>query len=469
MTRIDDIDTLPLRDMVGLQRRGGLTSRALAEHYLARIARRNAKVNAIIEQAAPERVLAEADAADAALQRGQLQGPLHGVPLSFKDACHVRGFHPSRGVRELHGKPSETSATVAQRLFDAGAIALGLSNVPEMCMAFDTDNLLYGRTLNPHHPDHSAGGSSGGEAAAIASGMSPGGLASDACGSVRVPAHFNGVCGLKLTQWRAPLTGQFPHDRSGLFHFSSSFGVMGRCVDDVALLGQLISGPDGYDPDTVPAPFRDYRAQELAALRIGIWQESSGPARPSAATRALLQQAAALLDGAVASVEETTPPMMDEACEVLWNVWVLGGDGGRHWQHLFGGMNKQAFSAPIAQMLSSSSKFEMSVDELRSALVMRDTVRYQLAALFRDIDVLISPVYPDVAFRHGESLREPGAYRYVFPFSLTGSPAVVIPAGRCPQTQLPIGLQLVGRHWDEHQLLAVAAQLERRLPAWRPA
>ncbi len=283
-----------------------------------------------------------------------------------------------------------------------------------------------------------------------------------------MPAHFNGVCGLKLTQWRAPLTGQFPHDRSGLFHLTSSFGVMGRCVDDVALLGELISGPDGYDPDTVPAPFRDYRTQELASLRIGIWQESTGPARPSAATCTLQQQAAALLDGAVASVEETTPPMMDEACEVLWNVLVLGGDGGRNWQKLFQRMNKQSFSAPIAQMLSWSTELEMSVDELRSALVMRDTVRHQLAALFRDIDVLISPVYPDVAFRHGESLREPAAYRYVFPFSLTGSPAVVIPVGRCPQTRLPIGLQLVGRHWDEHQLLAVAAQLERLLPAWHP-
>lgn len=463
-----DIDALSLRDMADLQRRGRLASRDLAEHYLARIAERNPRLNAIIEQTPPERLLAEADAADAALRRGRLLGPLHGVPLSLKDACHVRGFHPSRGVRELHGAASEANATVVQRLFDAGAVALGLSNVPEMCMAFDTDNLLYGRTLNPHDHERSAGGSSGGEASAIAAGMSPGGLASDACGSVRVPAHFNGVCGLKLTQWRAPLTGQFPHDRSGLFHLSSSFAVMGRGVDDVALLGELISGPDGQDPDTVPAPFRDYREQPLSALRIGVWQESAGPARPSPATSALLQHAAALLDGAAASVTEVVPPMVDEAFNVLWKVLVLGGDGGRGWEQLFGRMGKIAFSAPIAQLLEWSAGLEMSVDELRAALVMRDTVRHRLAMMFRDIDVLICPVYPDVAFRHGESLREPGAYRYVFPFSLSGSPAAVIPAGRCPDSGMPIGLQLVGRHWDEHQLLAAAAHLERLLPAWRP-
>ncbi|WLE62566.1 amidase [Burkholderia plantarii] len=463
------IDTLPLRELVGLQRRGRLSSRALAEHYLARIAERNPRLNAIIEPAAPRQVLAEADAADAALRRGRLHGPLHGVPLTLKDACHVRGFHPSRGVRELHGKASDANATVVQRMFDAGAVALGLSNVPEMCMAFETDNLLHGRTLNPHHPDRSAGGSSGGEAAAIAAGMSPGGLASDACGSVRVPAHFNGVYGLKPTQWRVPLTGQFPQDRSGLFHLCSSFAVMGRGVDDVALLGELISGPDGHDPDTVPAPFGDYRRQPLAPLRVGVWHESAGPARPSAAVRERLQHAAALLDGAVASVVERAPPMVDEACEVLWKVLILGGDGGRGWRQLFGRIGKQAFSPPIAALLEWSAGLEMSVDELRAALVMRDTVRYQLAAWFREIDVLICPVYPDVAFGHGESLREPATYRYVFPFSLSGSPAVVIPAGRCPDSGLPIGLQLVGRHWDEHQLLAVAAHLERRLPAWEPA
>ncbi|WP_241094281.1 amidase family protein, partial [Pseudomonas viridiflava] len=124
---------------------------------------------------------------------------------------------------------------------------LGITNVPELCMAFETENLLYGRTLNPHDSSRTAGGSSGGEAAAIAAGLSPAGLASDACGSVRIPAHFNGICGLKLTQGRVPLSGQYPNERSGLFHMTSAFGVMGRYVDDLRVLGKLISGADQKD------------------------------------------------------------------------------------------------------------------------------------------------------------------------------------------------------------------------------
>lgn len=463
-----DIDTLTLRDMVHQQQRGRLQSYQLAQHYLDRITRHNPQLNAIIEAAAPDTVLASAAQADSDGRQGHWHGPLHGIPITIKDACHLAGFHPSRGVRELHGPVSSKNATVAQRLLDAGAMPLGLTNVPEMCMAFETDNLLYGPTLNPHDHRRSAGGSSGGEASSIAAGMSPAGLASDACGSVRIPAHFNGICGLKLTQWRVPLTGQFPNDRSGLFHLTSAFGVMGRYVDDVALLGQLINGPDGHDPDTVPAPWHDYRQQPVAALRVGIWYEDTGPTAPAESTIAMLQQVQQYLSGSVASVSRLVPPLVDEACDVLWKILVLGADKGRSWQKLFTHMGKTQFSVPLSQLLALSETLELSVDEFRASFVQRDTLRYRLSALFNQLDVLICPVYPDVAFYPGESMVQPERFRYVFPFSLSGSPAVVIPAGKCPHSGLPIGVQLVGRHWDEHQILALAAHLERHLPAWAP-
>lgn len=223
-------DTLTLREMAGLLRRGVLTSVTLLEFYLQRIAERNRQINALIQLAPVEELRRQAREADEMARVGQISGPLHGIPITIKDVLHVRGFKMSRGLEELLGEPSQQDATAVARLRQAGAIILGISNVPELCMAFETENLIYGRTLNPHDLQRSAGGSSGGEAAAIAAGCSPAGLASDACGSVRIPAHFNGICGLKLTQGRVPLTGQFPNDRSGLFHMTSAFGVMGRYV-----------------------------------------------------------------------------------------------------------------------------------------------------------------------------------------------------------------------------------------------
>ncbi len=176
-------NTLTLREMAGLLRRGVLTSVNLLEFYLQRIAERNPQINALIQLESADELRRQAREADEMARIGNIRGPLHGIPMTIKDVCHVRGFRMSRGLEELLGAASQEDATVVARLREAGAIILGITNVPELCMAFETDNLLYGRTLNPCDPQRSAGGSSGGEAAAIAAGCSPAGLASDACGS----------------------------------------------------------------------------------------------------------------------------------------------------------------------------------------------------------------------------------------------------------------------------------------------
>lgn len=458
-------DTLTLREMAGLLRRGVLTSVSLVEFYLQRIAERNPQINALIQLECVDELRRQAREADEMARVGDIRGPLHGIPLTIKDVCHVRGFRMSRGLEEMLGEASEADATVVARLRQAGAIILGISNVPELCMAFETENLLYGRTLNPHDPQRSAGGSSGGEAAAIAAGCSPAGLASDACGSVRIPAHFNGVCGLKLTQGRVPLTGQFPNDRSGLFHLTSAFGVMGRYVDDVALLGPLISGADGYDPDTVDVPFS--AAKPLAELRVALSWESPRT-QVSPAVKQVLQRVEACLSGVVEHVSAVTPPLLDDASDVLWRVFITGGDGGRSWNTLFASMNKQAYTPAIAELLRLSEGVELSVDEMKRDWIMIDTFRYQLAKFFNQYDLFICPVFPEVAFAHGESLQDRDRYAFVFPFSLSGSPAVVIRAGHDPVSGMPIGIQIIGPHWQEERLLAVASFLERELPRWAP-
>ncbi|WP_199884944.1 amidase [Pseudomonas bohemica] len=458
-------DTLTLREMAGLLRRGVLTSVSLLEFYLQRIAERNPQINALIQLESADELRRQAREADEMARIGNIRGPLHGIPMTIKDVCHVRGFRMCRGLEELLGAASQEDATVVARLREAGAIILGITNVPELCMAFETDNLLYGRTLNPCDPQRSAGGSSGGEAAAIAAGCSPAGLASDACGSVRIPAHFNGICGLKLTQGRVPLTGQFPNDRSGLFHLTSAFAVMGRYVDDLALLGQLISGADGHDPDTVDVPFND--SKPLAELRVALsWESARTEVSP--ALKQVLQQVEACLGSVVADVTSTTPPMLDEASEVLWRVFITGADAGRSWKKLFASMNKQTYTPATSELIRLSEEVELSVDEMKRDWIMIDTFRYQLAQFFNQHDLFICPVFPDVAFAHGESLLDRDSYAFVFPFSLSGSPAVVIRAGHDPVSGMPIGIQIIGPHWQEKRLLAVANFLEREMTRWSP-
>ncbi|MBP0951091.1 amidase [Pseudomonas sp. 20GA0080] len=459
-------DELTLEEMASLIRRRVLTSVSLVDFYLRRIEERNPHINAIILQEQRESLFQQAEEADAQARKGQFSGPLHGIPITIKDVCHVKGFRMSRGVEQWRNEPSAVDATAVARLRKAGAIILGITNVPELCMAFETENLLYGRTLNPHDSSRTAGGSSGGEAAAIAAGLSPAGLASDACGSVRIPAHFNGICGLKLTQGRVPLSGQYPNERSGLFHITSAFGVMGRYVDDLRVLGKLISGADQKDPDTVDVPFAP--GKPLQDLRIAVSGKSS-VARVTPAVQSVLDAVAIRLNNVVSAVEDARPPLLEEACDVLWRVFITGGDGGKGWEALFAAIGKHQFTKATAQLLEMSRGVELSTEELKRDWVMIDTFRHQLARFFTDYDLFISPVYGDVAFAHGASLEDRGRYAFVFPFSLSGSPAAVIRCGHDPENGMPIGIQIVAPHWQEEQLLRVASYLENEFEGWQPA
>lgn len=459
-------DKYTIGEMAALIRRGEMSSVRLVEHYLKEIEVGNSKINAICASGRREALLAEARDADMGASLGHIKGPLHGVPITVKDMCHVAGYSMSRGIAELKGGPSAHDATVVARLKAAGAIILGITNVPELCMAFETDNFLYGLTKNPYSLDRSAGGSSGGEAAAIAAGLSPCGLASDACGSVRLPAHFNGICGLKLTQGRVPLTGQFPNERSGLFHVTSAFGALGRYVDDIEIFGKLLCGPDGQDPDTVEVPF--YSAKPLEEMRVATYWELPGLV-VSDAVELVMKDVTKVLESAVTQICPDCPPGLRGAADVLWKIFITGGDSGRSWKTMFKTMGKSRFTSALGRLIKLAEENEMSVDEMRRSLITIDTFRYQLAAFFKGYDALITPVYPDVAFSHGKSMDEPGRYGFIFPFSLSGSPAVVIPAGNDAKTGLPIGVQIVGPHWHENQILGLARHIERQLGGWKKA
>src|SRR6266436_971806 len=231
-------------------RRRKLSPVELVESHLARIAELNPRLNAFVQVDA-ESARQQARAAEKAVGMSEKLGPLHGVPISIKSSIQVSGLPWEAGSKLRSGTLATQDAALVSRLRKAGAIILGVTNTPEMLMAWETDNLLYGRTNNPWDLACTAGGSSGGEAAAIASGCSAGGVGSDGGGSIRVPAHFCGVCGLKPTPGRIPSNGHYPAGNSE-FGWLGVVGPMGRTVGDLKVLFAVLRGPDAGDALTSP-------------------------------------------------------------------------------------------------------------------------------------------------------------------------------------------------------------------------
>lgn len=243
-------DASTLSDAV---KRGAIRPAQVLDAYFQQIDTVNPHINAIVQS---NREMAYEQAAWIERELPRLQHKrLLGVPFSVKNTCHALGYSPDKGCAGLAGQASETDATVVARLRGEGALLLGLTNTPELSIGYETDNLLYGQTRNPHDLTRSPGGSSGGEAALIAAQGSLLGIGSDASGSLRVPAHNSGICTLRLTQGRVPLTGHFPLDCMGMFSPFISFGPMARTIADLRLAAPLLAGPDGRDPHVPPVPW----------------------------------------------------------------------------------------------------------------------------------------------------------------------------------------------------------------------
>src|SRR5204862_496999 len=262
-----------------------------------------------------ERALDSARAAEVAVMRNDDLGPLHGVPISIKSSISVTGMPYEAGTKLRAGAVGETDAPLVSRLRNAGAIVLGVTNPPELLMAWETDNLLYGRTNNPWDLSRTAGGSSGGEAAAIASGCSAGGVGSDGGGSIRVPAHFTGICGLKPTPGRIPATGHFPNSL-GPFALIGVVGPMARTVQDLKVLFEVMQGPDVGDPCAAPVPLRWPSRDELKGIRIGYF-EDDGRTPVTAETSAAVRTAAEALRRTGFQVEPFRPDGLETARQ-LW-------------------------------------------------------------------------------------------------------------------------------------------------------
>jgi len=470
---MSDLTFLPAVIMAKLIREKKISPVELADAHLAKIERMNPKLNAFVHVDA-ERVRREARAAEAAVIAGKKLGPLHGVPISIKSSLDVAGMRCESGTRLRAGHIATQNATLVARLRQAGAIVLGVTNTPELLMAWETDNLLYGRTNNPWNLERAAGGSSGGEAAAIAAGMSAAGVGSDGGGSIRVPAHFSGICGLKPTPGRVPSTGHYPAS-GGPFALIGVVGPMARTVADLKAMFEVMQGPDDGDSCAAPVPLRWPSDAEVKKLRVGYFEDDGRtPVTPE--IRAAVRTAAAALRRTGFQVEPFRPEGLEEA-RVLWKQFFVTA-GGMLIRPMFRA-REHDLSPILKQFLEwSAAERPLTGETLLEAWVRRDGLRGRFLAQMREYPILLCPAAAIPAFRHGErSWKVDGttveyldAWSYTEWFNLLGNPAAVVPVSHSTAAEsegLPIGVQIVGRPWEEEQVLAVAAALERACGAWK--
>jgi amidase len=311
----------------------------------------------------------------------------------------------------------------------AGAILLGKTNCPPSGSGGVTDNPVYGRTNNPYDETRSPGGSSGGEAAAIAAGESPIGIGSDSGGSLRVPAHFCGVATLKPTTGRVPNTGTLGHP-GGLTDPRTQIGPVARAVRDLVLTFPLIAGEDGRDSGVIPMPIGDADAVVLRGLRLATYTDD-GEGTPIKEIAEAVQTAGGALSDAGVAVDERRPSCLSDARPITERHWKRGTLSGTEVERLFADW-----------------------DRFRSAML----------AFMASYDVILCPVDARSAPRHGE--QPPSTFNYTLPFSLTGWPCAVVRAGTSLEG-LPIGVQIVARPWREDIVLAVALHVEAALGGWQ--
>ena len=440
----------------------------LVTAHLERVQTLQPKLNAFVHCDA-ESALARARQAEAAFAHGEELRALAGITLTVKSSLDVAGWPCPAGSLLRKDYVPTTDAVAVARLEAAGAILLGNTNTPEFLMAYETDNRLTGKTSNPWNLAYSAGGSSGGEAAAIAAGCSMGGVGSDGGGSIRTPAHFSGICGLKTTPGRIATTGHFPSG-AGAFGWIGVVGPMARTVADLGILFQVMAGPDGGDALSAPVPVRRVEAQELQGLRIGIL-ESGALGRATPETLSSIRKAAQLLCDLNFRVEPLNLEKLDRALELWWFFFgpVIGHlihESVKGQEALLSPMLREFLEIATAEPLSS-------VDAFMTSCTDRDLVRAQILRQLRAVPVLLSPVSTAPAFQHGNgNYREgnPFNYRDTMRFcqwlNLAGFPGLSLPFGKSPEG-LPINVQLIGRPHEEELLLAVAEMLEQARGPWQ--
>jgi amidase len=432
----------------------------VVEAHLQRIEAVNPALNAVV-QVASARARLEALAADQALARGELRGPLHGVPMTIKDSLDTAGVISTGGTKGRATLVPGQDATVVARLRAAGAILLGKTNTPELTLAGETDNLVYGRTNNPYDLARTPGGSSGGAGAIIAAGGSPFDIGSDTAGSIRLPAHFCGIAGIKPTSGRVPRTGHIVPFGMGAVDALTQLGPMARYVEDLSLILPIIAGVDWRDPAIVPMPLGDPKTVSIYGLRVAMYTDN-GIVAPTPETAAAVRAAATALVEAGARVEEDRPAILERSAELANS---LAGSDGRAWVRRLLQRAGTTEMHPILRQRFDETK-AVEVAEYTALLEELDRFRSGMLSFMEQYDVILCPTCAYPAPPHGQLLADAMSTSYTRAYNQTGWPGAVVRGGTSPEG-LPIGVQVVARPWREDVALAVAQHLETALGGWQ--
>ncbi len=475
---MSDLVFLPAYQLAQSIREGQVSATEVLDAHLKQIAKHNAKINAFItldEETARQR----AKAADDALANGEHWGPLHGVPITIKDCFETAGLRTTCGWKGLAHYIPKQDATVVARIRTAGAVILGKTNLSILASDMQS-NSDFGCVNNPWNLTHTAGGSSGGSAAAVAAGFSPLDLCAGLGGSGRIPAHFCGVYGIKPTEYRVSMAGAWaePLEGNGGLQLMYMAGTMTRSVQDLELWLSLVEGADGRSWAVPPTSDKAVEERPLKGYRIA-WTDGFGDVPASAETRAVLEHIAKTLSHEQGVVEKLNPPNFDfsaafETVGSLIGAWVSTRPTPKR-PTLPDNLRRLISGGPAVRSILKGTR--LNLKQYGAALVQRDRFTAQLEQFLRQWDAWICPTVAFPAFPHqpvgkpfeidGQSINYLlGGVNYTGLFTLTGHPVVVVPAGQT-KAGLPIAIQIVGQRWNDHALLAFAQKLTDRIGPWQ--
>ena len=448
-------------ELAAIIARKEVSSREVVEAHLARIAAINPKLNAIV------RVLAEearkgADEADRKIASGEALGPLHGVPFTIKENIDQAGAPTTWGLPAFAQAVVPLDAPVVERMRRAGAVPIGRTNLPDMALRVHTASSLHGVTRNPWHPARTAGGSSGGEAAALATGMSPLGLGNDIGGSLRNPANACGIASIRPTLGRVPSAGLVPgEDRLLAVQMMNTQGPMARTVADVRLALDVISGADPRDPWSLDPPAE--RPRDAAARRVAMVAEPPGGSTAPIVAETVRRAGAALQEAGYV-VEEIAPPRYEDAV-ATWGAFIIS--------------DFRALSEQLLPIMGKDGAFffqtaASSVPPIDAAgfsrlFMARDGVARAWSQFMADYGLILSPTWTQLPFEAGFDAISPEnvaatmeMIRPVLPANLIGLPSACVPAGLDPATGLPTGVLITGRRMHDMECLDATEAIEAR-------
>ena len=438
-------------------RDGEISAEELIRLHLARIDEINPSLNAVVDLLR-EPALLEAKAVDRRRAAGEALRPFEGVPFSIKDSIEVEGTVCSAGTwGRRNATPSAQDATLVARLRAAGAIPLARTNLPDLLFAFESDNLIYGRTNNPYDLSRTAGGSSGGEAALIAACGSPFGLGSDAAGSVRLPAHYCGISSIKPTSGRLSRAGHVPPP-GGWLEMVWQIGPMARRVEDLWAMMPILLGTDSRDRTVVPMPYSDPSRVSPGGLRIAFFTDN-GIEPADADTDLAIRGAVAKMAAEVLSVEERRPEGIEESYDL--EMKLIGPDGGDSLRRYLSETGSVKTHLLLEGWLAKLEPWRTGVQGFAGYWAELDLFRDRMFAFMDRYDAILSPVAAQAAVPHGTSLEDQTfrGFSYTMTHNLTGWPAAVVRCGTS-RNGLPIGIQIAAHPWREDIALALALPIQ---------